>query len=219
LPTPSVTHWAGLLSLVAAGLVVLSQVLRLVVGLMLGSGSATTVAHTLTYSLALLSMYALILALTAVYASESAALGRLGLLGYAIALLGTLLVAGDWWFEAFVVPMIAKESPGVLDLAPGASLLAGAMATVAAYSIGWLMFALACLRTDTIPRPAAVLLVISALMGPLALSTPYQIPLALAIGWIGVALTRASRGRPTGTDDRTRTPPRRPMASPGRLTP
>ena len=206
MPTPVATQWAGLLSVVAAALTILSQVLRLGIGLMLGSDSATTVAHTLTYSLALLGMFALILALTAVYASESAALGRLGLIGYATALLGTLLVAGDWWFEAFAVPMIAKESPAILYLPPGASVLTGAIATVAAYTIGWLLFAIACLRIEAIPRPAAALLVVGALAGPLALTPPYQIPLAVAIGWIGVALTRASRSLRAGSDHRSWTP-------------
>jgi hypothetical protein len=201
----------GLLCIVATALIVLSQVLRLGIGLMFGSDSATTVAHTVTYSLALLGMYALILALTAVYASESAALGSLGLVGYATALLGTILVAGDWWFEAFAVPVIAKESPAVLDLPLGSSVLAGAIATLAAYTIGWLMFAIACFRIEAIPRPAAALLVVGALAGPLALSTPYQIPLAVAIGWIGVALTRASRSR--------RTEPDHPLLTPSQPTP
>jgi len=187
MPTPVANPWTGLLSLVAAALIVLSQVLRLGMGVILGSDSATTLAHTVTYGVALLGMFALILALTAVYASESAVLGRLGLIGYVTALLGTLLVAGNWWFEAFAVPMIAKESPAFLDLPLGASVLTGAISTLAAYTIGWLLFAIACLRVETIPRPAAVLLVVGALTGPLALSTPYQIPLALAIGWIGVA--------------------------------
>ena len=187
MPTPVVTRRTGLLSVVAAALIVLSQILRLGIGFMLGSDSATTVAHTVTYSLALLGMFALILALTAIYASESSALGRLGLIGYVTALLGTLLVAGDWWFEAFAVPVIAKESPAVLDLPPGGSILTGAIATLAVYTIGWLLFAIACFRIEAIPRPAAALLVVGALAGPLALSTPYQIPLALAIGWIGVA--------------------------------
>jgi hypothetical protein len=33
----------------------------------------------------------------AIYTRESAALGRLGLIGYVAAFLGTLMVAGDWW--------------------------------------------------------------------------------------------------------------------------
>ena len=42
-------------------------------------------------------MAILLLALTAIYAREYAALGTLGLVGYLTAFLGTLMVAGDWW--------------------------------------------------------------------------------------------------------------------------
>jgi hypothetical protein len=56
---------AGACCVSAAALVVLSQVMRLGVGLLLGADSASTVAHTLTYAMALLGMCALLLALTA----------------------------------------------------------------------------------------------------------------------------------------------------------
>jgi hypothetical protein len=183
---------AGMLSLTAAVLIVLSQVMRLFAGL-LGSDAATTSAHTLTYSLALLGMGALLLALTAIYTCEAVALGRLGLIGYVIAFLATLMVAGDWWFEAFVVPTIATAASEVLDLPVSGSVLVGAIATVGLYTAGWTLFGLAVLRARRFPRFAALLLVAGGLVGPLALSTPYQIPLAIAIGWIGVTLRSESR--------------------------
>jgi hypothetical protein len=61
--------------------------------------------------------------------------------------------------------------------------------------MGWTLFGLAVLRAGIVPRPAAVLLLVGGLAGPLALSTPYQIPLAIAIGWIGVTLQSESRVR------------------------
>ena len=51
-----------------------------------------------------------------------------------------------------------------------------------------------------LPRAAALLLLIGGLAGPLALSTPYQIPLAIAIGWIGLGLSSGSRTRRTAAD-------------------
>jgi hypothetical protein len=199
------TRWAGPLCIAAAILVVLSQVVRLGVGLMLGSGSASMVTHTPTYLLALLGMVVLLLALTALYARESTTLGSLGLIGYLTAFLGTLLVAGDWWFEAFVVPTIATAAPEVLQLSPSGSVLAGAIVTLGVYTAGWVLFGVATLRAGAIPRPAAVLLIVGGLAGPLALSAPYQIPLAVAVGWIGYAITRAPRSTRTAPDD-TSTP-------------
>jgi len=204
-----ISRLAGALSLTAAILIVLSQVMRLGVGRLLGPDGATTPVHTLTYSLALLGMGALLLALTAIYTRESASLGRLGLIGYVIAFLGTLMVAGDWWFEAFVVPTIATEAPEVLDLPPSGSLLAGAIATVGLYTVGWTLFSLAALRSRAFPRVAALLLLAGGLAGPLALSTPYQIPLAIAIGWIGLTLESESRSRHTAS---TPPPPRPALA-------
>src|SRR5829696_6489444 len=200
---------AGMLSVTAAILIILSQIMRLVVGGLHGPDSAATWAHTVTYVLALLGMGTLLLALTALYTRESAALGRLGLIGYVTAFFGTLMVAGDWWFEAFVVPMIATAAPAVLDLPPSGSLLTGAIATVGPYTVGWVLFGLAALRAHVTSRAAALLLIAGGLAGPLALSTPYQIPLAIAIGWIGLTLERESRRRHTAA---TPPPPGPPLA-------
>jgi hypothetical protein len=191
------SHRAGVLSLTAAVLIVLSQIMRLGVGRLLGADWVTTAAYTVTYSIALLGMGALLLALTAIYTREAAALGRLGLVGYVTAFLGTLTVAGDWWFEAFVVPTMATAAPAVLDLPISGSVLVGAIATVGIYTVGWTLFGLASLRTSAFPRAATLLLVAGGLAGPLALSTPYQIPLAIAIGWIGLTLVSDSGSQQT----------------------
>jgi hypothetical protein len=188
-----ISRWASIFSLTAAALIILSQVMRLVGGRLLGPDWATTPAYTLTYTLALLGMGTLLLALTAIYTRESAALGRLGLIGYVAAFLGTLMVAGDWWFEAFAIPRIATKAPEVLGLPPSGSVLVGAIATVGLYTVGWILFGLAALRARAFPRAAGLLLLLTGgLAGPLVLLTPYQIPLAIAIGWIGYTLERES---------------------------
>ena len=185
---------AGMLSLTAAVLIVLSQIMRLALSRLLGADWATTPAYTLTYSVALLGMGSLLLAVTAIYTRESAALGKVGLIGYLTAFLGTLMVAGDWWFEAFAIPMIAAAAPAVLDLPLSGPLLVGAIATVGLYTVGWTVFGIAALRARAFPRIAALLVLVGGLAGPLALTTPYQIPLAIAIGWIGLTLEPESDG-------------------------
>ena len=198
-----ISRRADLLSVTAAVLIILSQVMRLALSRLLGPDWATTPAYTLTYAVALLGMGSLLLAVTAVYTRESAALGTVGLIGYVTALLGTLMVAGDWWFEAFIVPAIATAAPAVLDLPLSGSVLVGAIATVGLYTVGWTLFGLAALRAHAFPRAAALLLLAGGLAGPLALSTPYQIPLAIAIGWIGVTLRPESRIRLIADDPRS----------------
>ena len=183
----------GPLSMIAAALIVVSQGLNLALGLAMGAQSADSVVHTVKFGLALFAMYALLLALTGLYLRQADHAGRLGLAGYLVAFLGTLLVAGDWWFESFIAPRIAATAPEVMTGAITGSLLVGAAATFGLFAIGWITFGIATFRASVYPRPAAVLLIIGGVVGILAGSTPYQVPLALAVGWIGFALTQSER--------------------------
>jgi len=38
--------------------------------------------------------------------------GGLGLVGYLLAFLGTLMAAGDWWYETFITAMLRSRVPG-----------------------------------------------------------------------------------------------------------
>jgi len=190
-----ITSRARILCLGAATLVVLGELLRLAIGL-LGPDPGASLSHTITYGIALLSMYAVLVALTAVYFGNHRVLGVVGLVGYLTASLGTVLVAGDWWFEAFAVPMIGANAPAILELPPRGSLIAGALITVGMFAAGWTMFGVAILRSRVCSRPAAVLLVLGGTCGVLALSTPFQIPLAVAIGWMGATLKQSSAREP-----------------------
>src|SRR3954451_3087927 len=164
-----ITRWAGALCLTAAALIVSSELLRLTVGLAWGPDSAATLAHTLTYALALAGVYVLLLALTAVYIGHQRALGVLGLVGYLTAAAGTVLVAGDWWFETFAVPMIGAHAPDVLNLPPGASVLVGALITVGLSAAGGVAFGVAASRSGAFSRPAGALLMVGGACGVLAL--------------------------------------------------
>ena len=194
-----ITKWAGPLCLAAAALVVTSELLRLLRGLTSRPGSETTLAHMLTYGLALGGMCALLLALTVLYFRDQRALSVLGLVGYLIAGIGTVLVAGDWWFEAFAVPTIGVVAPQVLTLPPGGSVLAGAIITAGLFAVGWITFGVAAFRSGAHSRPACVLLTVGGTCGVLALSTPYQVPLAVAVGWIGYTLMPSRRAPVAGT--------------------
>jgi uncharacterized membrane protein (DUF485 family) len=190
----SLGRWVGPISVIAAALMIVSQGLLLALGLAMGAQSADSAVHTLKYGLALFAMYALLLALTGLYLRQADAAGKLGLAGYLIAFLGTLLLAGDWWFESFIVPRLTAVAPDVMTGAITGSLAIGAAATFGLFAVGWILFGIASFRANVFPRPAAVLLIVGGAVGILAGSTPYQVPLAIAVGWIGYALTRPERG-------------------------
>jgi hypothetical protein len=122
------------------------------------------------------------------YWVEAHVVGRLGLVGYLIAFLGTLLVAGDWWYETFVVPELMDRVPALLDEPPSGRILVGGFVTVAAFAVGWLIFGFASYRAGIFPRGASILVMIGGLAGVVALIDGSQIPLAVAIGWIGLSL-------------------------------
>jgi hypothetical protein len=177
--------------MIAAALIILSQGVHLALGLAMGAQPADNVLHSVKYVLALLAVYALLLALTGLYLRQAESAGKLGLIGYLVAFLGTLLVAGDWWFESFIAPQIAAVAPQVMTGAITGSMVVGAAATFGLFALGWTLFGVATFRANVYPRPAAVLLIIGGVVGILALSTPYQVPLAIAVGWIGYSLTRS----------------------------
>lgn len=189
----SLSRSVGPLAIAAAVLIIVSQATNLGLGLALGAQSADSVVHTLKNVLALLAMWVLLLALTGLYLRQADAAGRLGLAGYLTAFLGTLLLAGDWWFESFVAPRIAAVAPDVMSGAITGSLAVGAAATFGLFAVGWIAFGIATIRANVYPRPAAVLLTLGGMLGVLAGSTPYQVPLAIAIGWIGYALMQSER--------------------------
>ena len=184
----------GPVSVVAATLIIVSQTVNLGLGLALGAQSANSPVHSLKYGLALFAMYALLLALTGLYLRQANAAGKLGLAGYLIAFLGTLLIAGDWWFESFIAPQIAAVAPEVMSGAITGSMAVGAAATFGLFAAGWTVFGIATFRANVFPRPAAGLLIFGGLVGILAGSTPYQLPLAIAVGWIGVSLMGTQQG-------------------------
>jgi hypothetical protein len=175
-------------------MIVVSQGLHLALGLAMGAQPADNVLHSVKYAFALVAMIALLFALTGLYLRQADAAGRLGLIGYVLAFVGTTLVAGDWWFETFIVPQIAAVAPQVMTGAIGGSMAVGAVATFILFAVGWTIFGIATFRANVYPRPAAVLLIIGGAVGVLALSTPYQVPLAIAIGWIGYSLMQSERG-------------------------
>jgi hypothetical protein len=146
-------------------------------------------------SLMLLAVYLLLLGLVGLYARQSAAAGTLGLVGFLVAVLGTMLLAGAWWLEAFAVPFAADKAPALVRETPAGRLLAGGAVSFGVFALGWVLFGLASLRARVFPRDAAVLLIIGGVVGLLIAVVPGAgVPLALAVVWMGMWLLRSERG-------------------------
>jgi hypothetical protein len=190
--SPFTVRQAGLVSIVAAALVLVSQVSQLLLPLTMPE-SFWIATQSIRMGLAILAMFSLLLALTGLYARQVPDSGRLGLAGYVTASLGTMLVAGNWWYEAFIGPALREQAPEILTTAPGGSILLGAAITSLTFAAGWLMFGLASVRAGVVPRRMAILTTVAGVAGALALISPFQVPLALAVGWMGSWLINSDR--------------------------
>jgi hypothetical protein len=188
--SPFTARQAGLASITAAGLILVSQISQVLLPITMPE-SFWIATQSLRMGLALAAMFALLIALTGLYASQAPATGKLGLVGYLTASLGTLLVAGNWWYEAFIGPVLRQQAPELLRTAPAGSILIGAALTGVIFAVGWVIFGVATLRAGVFPRGAAVLMIIAGIVGILAQIAPFQVPVALAVGWMGFWLVRS----------------------------
>lgn len=109
---------AGPVSIAAAALIITEQLIGLAIGRPPQSEAAESVTEPIVTVYAALDLAAfclLLLALTGLYERQSRASGGLGLIGYLVAFVGTVLAAGDWWFELFAVPYYADVAPNAFD--------------------------------------------------------------------------------------------------------
>ena len=100
---------AGLAALGSGVLGVMGDLLALVVDLD-SPLSATTAHYAIVFLVYLISAALLVVGLLGLYISQSQAEGTLGLAGFLLAFLGTVLLAGAFWFELFVTPALAAKS-------------------------------------------------------------------------------------------------------------
>jgi hypothetical protein len=87
------------------------------------------------------------------------AAGR-GVAGTAVAVVGTVLVAGGGWAALFVLPALAAEAPEVLDAGLG-SVVVGYIASYVVFSVGWVWTGVALLRARLVPTSLGILLTLA----------------------------------------------------------
>ncbi|WP_142458662.1 hypothetical protein [Geodermatophilus aquaeductus] len=142
--------------------------------------------------------------LLGLYAGHADRLGRVGAVGFALAVPGLVLAACAFYWEAFLLPVIARHAPGTFAwngpvVGSWAVVASGSLAAL--WFIGLALLGLALWRSGLVPAGAALTLAVGAvafalLAGPFV---PVLGPLsvvAFAAGhvWVGAAL-RAGAAR------------------------
>ena len=161
-------------------------------GLTLHGGFAETAATGTFLVQQLMFFFATVLVLFGLfglYTGQSEAAGALGAVGFLLAFLGTALLAGLSWAQAFVVPLVAAESPALLETEPVGSTL-----SFLVFVVGWLVFGVATLRAGVYPRAAAVVLIVGAVLPLVGFILPASaFVFGIAVVWLGFVLY-AGRG-------------------------
>lgn len=170
--------------------------------------AGTTTPHMVFGGVRLLGGMLLVFGLIALYAYQLEAAGKLGIVGFVVSMIGTVLLTGQAWFLAFFEPALVTEAPGFIETVmagdAGALLTIGLMIPIFTQAIGWTIFGIATYRAGVFPRLAAVVLTVGALL----LFLPIEgIPVVfqLAIAWLGF-LVFTGRAEPESRETSSETP-------------
>lgn len=140
------------------------------------------------------------------YARQVENSGWLGLTGFILFSIWFVLISGFSFVEAFILPQLATASPAFVESLLGmftntpATVDLGVLPTLwnvsgPMYILGSLLFGIATFRAQVLPRWAAGLLTLGAVLIPIGGMVPHEyqakiamIPIGLAMAWLGSAL-------------------------------
>jgi hypothetical protein len=185
-------RWSGLAALLGGVLIAVFDVAEFVlIGGQPESVAAGTSALIIVRVAFLVPIVLVILGLVGLYARQAEQVGSLGLIAFLVALTGTVMVFGVQWTSAFVGPWLAQVAPELLDAEPAGLLGAGFILSFVLLALGWLLFGLVSLQATVLPRGAAVLLMVGAvlLFVLLLLDVPgSSVVFGASLAWMGYAL-------------------------------
>jgi hypothetical protein len=194
---------AAPLAIIAGALVVITRLVMLTVpadidGLM---AYVLTPVWSVNSIVQILAFAMLVVALVATYDVQAREAGVLGLIAVGAAILGTVFMAGDWWYEAFAVPRMAEVDPSVMvDFAQG-RLLFGGLLSFALFGIGWLLYGIASVRARVFPSAISWAIAAGGLVSAVPIAVVYlsgNVILGLAMIALGTWLVRMRTARNVG---------------------
>jgi hypothetical protein len=200
--TSKLQVWGGALTAIVGALLVLFGVLPI---LMLPT-SEPLIQWVLDPDWSLLNGLALImtilspLALISIYSKQVEASGRLGLIGFLMAYIGSILFSSVQFDEAILWRIFAEQAPALLDTAgpmftdPDFSTVYLIMGVL--YILGFILFGAATMRGGVFPRFAALMLILgvplfaSGVFLPQILRTIGAILAGASFIWMGLSMRR-----------------------------
>jgi hypothetical protein len=184
--TSLVTRLAGPAAVAAGTLMAASQVVLSTFDMEQHIATSTSPLFQVTQVFYLLGFIALMIFLFATSRWLEEKGGKFGVFATLAALVGTMALGGDLWFETFAIPWIADEVPGAFDTEPTVVLALGAISSYVLMAIGWALYGIAAFRARVFPKPLCVAVVVGGLLAFNALLAPFGVVLGLAILAVGI---------------------------------
>ena len=139
----------------------------------------------------------LAIAACAAYDKQAREAGRFGLVALCAAIIGTVNLGANMWFEGFAAPWLAGEVPQILTAEKTLFWQVGYYSSYLLFAIGWVLFGLASLRARVFPRLISLAIVVAGIIGFLAARPPYGVALGLALLSLGIWMVRTRRAAAT----------------------
>ena len=167
--------------------------------------SVTTSMWTFVHLLTIVMAFFGLLGIAGIYARQVEKAGWMGLAGCLLLSLWYVIVAGFTFFEAFILPLLASDSPkfaesflGIFTGSVGETSV-GVLATLwtllgVVYILGNVLFGIATFRAGILSRWAAALLGLGAVSSPAFALLPQSfaplaaVPVGSGLAWLGYSL-------------------------------
>ncbi|MGH2521921.1 MAG: hypothetical protein ACRDH2_05400 [Anaerolineales bacterium] len=195
MPNSNLTRWAGLAYLLAGVSLIIQQLYAL------AAPDPTTGGWVAVHTLGYFGLALGLLGLPGIYAAQKEQVRRLGLVGFLLAFIGNALTGGPAFLNTYLVPVLTRQAPEVL--APTGPLFTGPAGLVILLSavlvtLGFILFGISILRAGTLPRGAALLVILSSWFGLATAFSPLVFAIAgavfgLASAWLGYAVWSGKR--------------------------
>jgi hypothetical protein len=151
--------------------------------------------HAVNSVVSILAFALLVIALVALYDREARSAGAFGALAFGAAVVGTMFMTGDWWYEAFAVPRLAEVAPDAIEDFVGGRLIIGGVTSFVLFGIGWVMYGVASIRARVIPRSISITILVAGFLSGVPIGFAYLsggVVLGVAFVWLGVWMSRVA---------------------------
>jgi hypothetical protein len=179
--TAKLIRWSGLICILAGMLYALGALLHPVGEDLAAYTSPKWVPAHQVYWFASMLM---LLGLVGLYARQVEQTGWLGLVGFILAFLGTVVVNSIFLMASTVLHLVAVQASALFDQA-GAPPTFGVLLVVLGYILGYILFGIATMRAGVLPRGSGLLLIIGSAMFMISEALPLTASISHLIVTIG----------------------------------